>query len=105
MLLVKANYCLFSYSVFLVLEIKTLKLTSYISAKAGFIWFITRYIKNIKLFREVFALDYLWPLFSPVLTSRTPAKNVFLENVIFWRHRLSLGHSGQKVPKSPVFQL
>ena len=77
----------------------------YISAKAGFIWFITRYIKNIKLFREVFALDYLWPLFSPVLTSRTPAKNVFLENVIFWRHMLSLGHSCQKVPKSPVFQL
>ena len=62
MLLVKANFSLFSYSVFLVLEIKTLKLTSYISAKAGFIWFITRYIKNIKLFREVFALDYLWPL-------------------------------------------
>ena len=45
-------------------------------AKAAFLWFPARYIKKQKLFREGFALYYVWPLGSMSLTSEPPPPNV-----------------------------
>ena len=44
-------------------------------------------------------MDYVWLWFSPP----EPQKNS--EKIIFQRLMLSLSHSGQKVPESPVSQL
>ena len=58
----------------------------YISAKAGFLWFPTGYIKK-KLFREGFALDYVRPLLTMVVNAGTPPKKCFFKNVSapIWR--------------------
>ena len=57
-----------------------------------------------KLFREGFALDYVWPLLGMVGNAVTPPKNVS-ENVLFLGLRLFLGHFGQQTPESPMSQL
>ena len=58
-----------------------------------------------RLFSEGFALDWLWPSFSIVLTYGTPQKMFILENVIFLGHRLAGCYFHQQTPESPVSQL
>ena len=65
------------------------------------------YIKVLqkqKLSRGGFAFDYIWPLFSIVLSAGTPEKMFLSEKGVFQGPSLSLGHFGQQIPESPVFQ-
>ena len=52
------------------------KFWGFISAKAVFLWFPTRYIKKQKLFPEGFAFDYLWPSLGMVKKAGTPSKKI-----------------------------
>ena len=77
----------------------------YISAKIGWLWMTTRYIKNKNCFvkdlhQTAPGLHWEW------LGTPEPREKMFpLENVTFRGLRLSLCHFGQQVPESPVSQL
>ena len=59
-----------------------------------------------KLFRNGFALDYVWPSLGMVGNAETPRKKCFFQKMLFLGGlRLSLSHFGQQVPESPVSQL
>ena len=58
-----------------------------------------------KLFREGFALDYVWSSVVMGCKTGTLSKMFLSKNVIFGGLRLFLGPFGQEVPESPVSQV